>query len=223
MKKILAVLVLLCMVFMPLTVFAEDMNGDLSPEEGYVSPYGNEQYKRDKLKYDPYTYIGYYIDLEVPMYMQKTDYFGGPACVEMIIDYLMGPSHNQEYYANYMKTDSNGTNIESIEKALNNHQDRYHYDKRSLDGYGDFMWRTVYSLNNGVPYIADINSNAAFDQGEWQYPTNGHYIVISGMKVDNEGKTTLSIRDPWKIGSTTAYSNTIYNMVNNHWDKALVH
>lgn len=165
----------------------------------------------------------YSVILDVPMYMQKTDYYSGPACVEMIIDYVNGPSNNQETYHKFMKTtQERGTDIEAVEKALNNYQSKYHYDKRRVDNYPEFLWRALYSMESGFPFVANINTKDV-DPHSWYYSKPGHYIVVTGMVATPDKRFTMYINDPWKVGKTTKQSMVLFDAINAHWDSSIIH
>lgn len=222
-----------------MTAFAyEDVNGDVSPDEAHIEipetanlrdkeldvkkeDFINPQYNDISLFYVPETYERY---LNVPMYMQKNGDYCGPACVEMVIDFYRGSVYNQETYASYMGTDHTGTNFNQIARALNNYQNKYHYDVREVPNFQAMLDKCYYSMKNSAPVIADINTQSLYNRGEWAYPTSGHYIVIRSIYYDrNTEMFTGHVNDPWKVGKTKKTYRTLYNGVNDHWASVIIH
>lgn len=228
----------------------EEINGDITYEEGFKGN-GSDFYNNDKelnaneLKEDSYSLelienfndfgnreglTPYYVPetferyLHVPMYFQKTNYWCGPASVEMIIDFYRGSVYNQETYASYMGTTTNGTDIGQIQRALNNYQSQYHYDIRYVGNFQAMIDKAYYSIRHGAPFIANINTNSLYNQGLWAYPTNGHYIVVRSIYYDrNTERFTGHVNDPWKVGKCTKTYQTLYQSVANHWNSSIVH
>lgn len=200
----------------------EEVNGDVSPDEGPVE-IPDSAYKQDKMIYEPSGYVGYNVQLDVPIYLQKNGDFGGPATVEMIIDYLMDPRYNQETYAKEMYTDANGTNIEDLVDSLNFHQDVYGYDKVSIDSEYHLVDCLMKALDKGMPVVADISTSNAYLKGLYPYSMPGHYLVVSGLEVNEDEETILTLIDPYKIGKTKISLDVFYDMVTDHWDRAIIY
>lgn len=200
----------------------EKINGDISPEEGFKGN-GEDFYKQDKMLYVPEGYVGYNKQVQVPVYLQKTIDFGGPACVEMVIDYILGPTANQESYAQQMGTNSNGTYIEEMVKALNSSQNSYTYDKVSLDSEYHFVKCLMETLDKGYPVIADISTTNQHLLGRWDYSMPGHYVLVAGLEVDENENTYLTVLDPYKLGTVKVKLETFYSMITDHWDRAIIY
>ena len=199
----------------------EEVNGDISPDEGF-SGNGPDFYKHDKMIYVAEGYVGYNKQLDLPVYMQKTIDFGGPASIEMVIDYFLGPVNNQETYAKFMKTDSNGTNLEEMEKAINHYQNKAKYELVSLDSLYHFMENVMGALDEKKPIIADISTSESFLKGNWAYSMKGHYLVISGCRVDEDENTYLTILDPYVIGKKEVRAESFYSMIENHHARSIL-
>lgn len=201
-----------------------EIKGDITPDEGFL---GNpiDFYSKDKEldaselieqnnneirpTYVPETFNKV---IEVPMYMQKTNYWCGPACVEMIIDKYRGSVYNQETYASFMGTTTDGTDITQIARALNNYQGVYHYDIRRVDNFQAMIDKAYYSIRNDAPFIANINTASLYNSGQWAYSTQGHYIVVRSIYYDNNSERfTGHVNDPWKVGKTLKTYQVLYS------------
>lgn len=81
----------------------------------------------------------------------------------------------------------------------------------------------MYSLDNNVPAIVDISTQGQYLGGNWLYSMPGHYVVVSGLRVDDLGRTYVSVQDPYLIGPISVDLSTFYQMLTEHWDRAIIY
>lgn len=194
----------------------------------------------------PHT-VPFYKNLYCIRYIQETDYYCGPAAVKSVLQNINGSSSSQSYYAGKLGTTSaNGTYIGNIASVLNSHQSSYQYDYRQFWSQDEWLNRAQYTLSRNKPFIIDINSNSV---SGWAYKTSGHYLVVSGLDMNNGGASTnndfrkieenldspvtpyrainekVEIVDPWWNGLSTRWYDfsLVYRVNFNHTLNAMVH
>lgn len=199
----------------------EEVKGSPLPEDGGKAV-GPEAYKQDKMYYVPEGYIGYNNQLDFPIYMQKNSDFGGPASIEMVIDYIIGPSNTQEHYAEYMGTDRNGTDLEKMVEALNSFQNEKIYKIVQIDSKYHFVNCLIEALTENKPIIADISTTGEYRKGLWPYSMPGHYVVLGGMRVTDDAKTFVTMIDPYVIGKKEVELDQLYRMLEEHFARAVI-
>lgn len=50
----------------------------------------------------------------------------------------------------------------------------------------------------------------------------GHYLVISGCRVDEDENTYLTILDPYVIGKKEVRAESFYSMIENHHARSIL-
>lgn len=142
--------------------------------------------------------------LPVPIVKQTTPYNCCPASVKAVVHSLTGKSKSQNFYAKEMETDEMGTDWNMIPPVLEKHTG-LSWQIASFSSKG--QWQSMVYENiveKGKPVIIDINSDTRF----WRYNTNGHYLVIAGIKKAENGSrefTRVCLAD-----SSTAYPRLYY-------------
>ena len=130
--------------------------------------------------------------LKVKHFEQANGYYCGPATVKQTLHYLTGKSPTQKSIAKALGTTKQGTDGTRIPKYLNEKQKKAYYII-STTTKASKLKRRIYE-NIGVtnkPSIARVK----FEQtGSWRYPTNGHFLNVSGY-TDNIKKVHLT--DPY--------------------------
>lgn len=251
MKKIIIFMLLLCISFSSI-VYAIDLNGDLTIEEGgkvYINNFKDENIRNNILnKYNREISIlsNYYdVDLTVLPFAQSEYYYCAPATVKQTIHYINGSSDTQANYATKLKTTTSGTDMTLIPNVLNNLQNKHYYIYSSFSSLSTWISYAKSSLDVGVPAIIDINSKGVVG---WPYNTIGHFLNVSGMYID--GNVLLSnskpmqednnidniislsssnvigkVTDPYQAGYGNRWYdlNLIYNVNRNHFRSAIIH
>jgi hypothetical protein len=123
------------------------------------------------------------IILNVPYHQQDNNYYCGPACVEMALEYLTGDIIPQETLANQLKTDpeklvtwTNNMPTPFINFGYPDTQENRYSDREELNT------RSSEGLLSIILIWFDINH---------QY---GHYVVVIGYNA-----TGIFVQDPWPI------------------------
>lgn len=141
----------------------------LEAEHGDGTPGGVQSLVFDA----PYRY------LYTPSHLQGTDYYCGPATVQVIHDYFGWP-FSQPFYAQKLGTTTAGTNFSRVDDILRAYvRPAYYY-------YGDltesaFNYRVQHSiLTHGYPLAADLNVNGLV-WDNYVFSHNGHIMPIEGF------------------------------------------
>lgn len=176
----------------------------------------------------------YYVN--VPLEMQETSYYCGPACVTMTINGIKNhmPSevkssvlNTQAEHASVMETSvSNGTDEGKLRNRLSNmlYNEKYLMDYSNQFSENEFITYTKNSLaKNGpvvlmiYPHYLSIYQNANYPT-TGSYATSNHYVVINNVTIDKStGNATFIIKDPnnWNNGELnktyTVSSSELYN------------
>lgn len=115
-------------------------------------------------------------ELDVPLYMQNTKYYCGPASVQMVLAYL-GENVTQDTLAQQMNTQSSGgTYVYKIRDCLNNYLGSGTY-KYVLTSEISFVNGMKYSIDKNFPVICHIRTGAL---PIYNGRDSGHYVVTTG-------------------------------------------
>ncbi|GAA6238670.1 MAG: hypothetical protein SPLM_07860 [Spiroplasma phoeniceum] len=143
------------------------------------------------------------ISLPVELFYQETNYWCGPASVQMVINYVANKKISQEKLANYLQTVKTGTYPRNIPAILNKftNQNNHKYTRKILGlnyGLTEKEQKIFYndvnnSLKHNFPVILSMH-----DKYPWNNHMIRHLIVIHGIQVSEKfEKYTYLIADPW--------------------------
>lgn len=116
--------------------------------------------------------------LSVPLVMQSTTYYCGPASVNMTLSYF-GVSTTQSQLANEMGTTSgSGTLVYQVKNCLNSHlgSGTYEYVSTSELSFGNGL---LSSIDAGKPIICSVKTGTLPIYSTYGHNTR-HYIVATG-------------------------------------------
>lgn len=201
------------------TVYARDeMNGFGNPPDNIEEE--NREKNQNKLQdlevnsleeISPMSYSTEERYLSVPVYAQDTDYYCGPACIQMVAMQRTGSYFYQNYIAdNVGTTPSIGTYVFRMAKGLNYWCSDSFYSYETIDKT-PIETAVKSSVNQNYPVVANVmtktlDSNYSFN--------SEHYVVISGYRYYwagtpvyssmNEGISLYGVQ-PWS--STFTYND----------------
>ncbi|MCM1298703.1 MAG: C39 family peptidase [[Eubacterium] siraeum] len=160
----------------------------------------------------------YYVD--VPLVMQETGYYCGPACAYMAIEGIKrhapsivntGISNTQASHAAAMGTDlKRGTDAYTLMKRLTSmlNGEKYLNDSSLAFTEDELVTYIKNSLNKNGTVVALIRPQDLQIYQNVKYPTtekylDGHFVVVSSVYIERStGKATFTIKDPnnWNNG-----------------------
>ncbi|WP_296128294.1 C39 family peptidase [uncultured Anaerococcus sp.] len=205
MKKILLLAVTMLALTIPKSYASDGFleNGNFGSEPGYVYKKVDKRADSNELKNEIVPYFvpwDFNRKLDVPYRQQITNYYCGPACVQMVCDYYkLNTSRTQHTYAKDLGTNSAiGTYGSRIPAVLNKYISSYKYDYYQGDhGFQDFLDSAYYTIKNRAPVIINMRSNH-LSSSAWPYKISGHFVVLSSMRYDSGKKKFVGdIKDPW--------------------------
>ena len=140
-----------------------------------------------------------YVNLPVALHVQQTTYTCGMASVKMILDYLKltdkkGVSYEESALWNWADSNGQGTYVYRVAQTLTRFGAHYKYKHMAVEGQNkvEFYWEMIKaSLEMNRPVIAQIRPQK---NEYWDY-SSGHYILVKGMYVDNQGIPQVIIND----------------------------
>lgn len=144
------------------------------------------------------------INLNVYADSQDRSYYCGPSSAYMVLRYK-DMDLSEERIAHEMKTDAKRTSSPSgIADELNKYLGPGTYDFSSTVNLSDeeFLNLLIKSLNNDCPVVAQImpvKSDGSNMIEKFGYDTKGvgHFIVITGLGIDNMGNYYVTVNDPY--------------------------
>lgn len=156
--------------------------------------------------------------VSVPVYEQANGYYCAPATVKQVTQFISGSSKTQAQIASDLGTTTSGTDMTRIPDVLNGYIGSTHYFYDSMGSTSDWFGKIIYSVNQEMPAILDINTRAV---DEIPYNSDGHFVNISGYNQDTQ---MIRITDPWKEGLGHRWYSRVglYNANNNHFRKAII-
>ena len=151
--------------------------------------------------------------IPVTCFDQSTSYYCGPATTKQTMHYITGKSDSQDKIAKALNTTTAGTDGHNIVSYLNAHQTRSNYIIATNPSTSDFKTKLDVSIRNyNIPPIV----RARFSKtGSWSYPTDGHYMNISGFdkNISHVELTDPNIRRANKSNHTGKYYVTIGEII----------
>ena len=141
------------------------------------------------------------VEVDVPLYGQKTNYTCGSASASMILAAL-GKNVSETDIWNWNKNKGRDpTGREYLVEAINHYlgEDLYTW-KQSYKMNLDTYYKTIEaSLEKGYPVqvLIAVNQNRKNLTG---YTTSGHYVVITGIYRAENGEYRVKINDPFSSG-----------------------
>ena len=120
---------------------------------------------------------------------QAKSYYCGPAMVKAMVKCMKGKANSQDYYADYMGTTTDGTNMRKVAKCLRNKawKSYVYADIGSQSNFKKCIYHNISAyMRSGpkkrVPTALDIKGTTK----TWFYQTDGHFIPVSGMRSDTK-------------------------------------
>lgn len=206
-----------------ISVSAQEMiNGDLTYEEGAVDNITSEmqaleQQKLNALYRNRVSYPSG-MSLAVTHFGQENDYYCGPATVKQVVHWINGSSNSQQWYATQLGTTTDGTNMTNIPGVVNSCIDEQHYVYSAIGTQTEWMDKIRSSVYNSRPAILDINTVQLYEDGNFPYPTEGHFVNVSGYST-----TQVRITDPNDAAGNVWYDiSVLYSANNAHFRQAIV-
>lgn len=135
--------------------------------------------------------------VDVPLYGQKTGYTCGSASGSMILNSLGVETSESEFW-NYAdnNTDNLGTYVYRIKDTLNHYYGDNVYSYRTTANLSTEEYYSVISksLDAGYPVEAVLKIN---EKDYFGYKTNGHYVVITEVYMNENNELMARINDPY--------------------------
>ena len=233
MKKIItkklsvSCIIMICLLFQSISVFAKEINGDMTYEEGAQKVViTDEMRQREEEKLNAFRNLRAYesyIKLNVSYFGQENHYYCGPATVKQVIYYVTKSLRTQDFYASKLGTTTDGTDMTMIPAVLNNYIDEDHYMYSKIGSQSEWLEKVRYSLHYGKPAVLDLNTLAVNEDKQkmiFPYDSTGHYVNVSGYD-GSAGK--IMITDPNDPSGNIWYSiSDLYAANNSHFRKAIV-
>ena len=171
------------------------IDGDMTYEEGAVdiiTPQMKalEQQKLNVLYRNRISYPSK-ITLTVKHFTQENGHYCGPATVKQVVHWVNGSSNSQDWYAEKLGTTSAGTTMTNIPGVLNDCIDEEFYVYSSIGTQAKWLDKVRSSIYNERPAVLDINTLELYDEEKFPYPTDGHFVNVSGYS-----STQVRITDP---------------------------
>ena len=135
--------------------------------------------------------------VDVPLYGQKTGYTCGSASGSMILNSL-GVETSESQFWNYadQNTDNLGTYVYRIKDTLNHYYGENVYSYRTTAKLSTEEYYSVISksLDAGYPVEVVLKIN---EKDYFGYKTNGHYVVITEVYMNENDEYMARINDPY--------------------------
>lgn len=184
-KWIACMTMLMAVSFSTFAHAAEEVNGDLSLEEGaqvYVESAEDRMLRERKEaelndEYGISMAASSYTKLNVPVFMQSEDWYCGPATVKQVVHYIKGSSLTQGQYADKLGTTKKGTDMEKIPDVVNAAIGEKYYVYDEIASRAEWDKELPQSLVKRRPAILDINT---MNVPAFPYHTEGHFVCLSG-------------------------------------------
>nr|WP_304711301.1 C39 family peptidase [uncultured Acetatifactor sp.] len=186
-KWIACMTMLMAVSFSTFAHAAEEVNGDLSLEEGaqvYVESAEDRMLRERKEaelndEYGISMAAASYTKLNVPVFVQSEDWYCGPATVKQVVHYIKGSSQSQAYYAHKdrLNTTENGTDMTKIPGVVNAAIGEKYYVYDEIASRAEWDKELPQSLVKRRPAILDINT---MNVPAFPYRTKGHFVCLSG-------------------------------------------
>lgn len=170
----------------------------------------------------PYKY------LSTPSHKQETNYWCGPATVQVIDDYL-GNCTSQYAYSVFMSTTQSGTDFSKVDDALQFYtgSSYYYYGNLTESAFNAKVQDTI--LNHSRPLAADVNIVGS----QWplyNYDHSGHIIPLeafdwrySQIRInDVYNEADYYVNGGSTYGHKTYPQSVIWDGVNRHFRRAVV-
>lgn len=171
----------------------------------------------------PYKY------LYTPSHLQETDYWCGPATVQVIHDYSGTPQSQATYAASMGTTQQDGTIFSLLDDCLRKYTGRsyYYYGNLTESGFNTRVSDSL--LNHSYPLAADVYIYASV-WPNYNYNHPGHIIPIEAFDWRN---MTIRLNDVYSevyyrsgggdtFGHKTYSQAVVWNGVYNHFRRAVV-
>jgi hypothetical protein len=190
---------------------------DLQPGTYYVLVYGDDGYSNPNATYLFRTKLYYHYELDVPFHEQETTWTCGSACAIMILEHL-GITVLESDFRN-VSNNIDITNAYNIAQRMNYFLEENLYESLYVGGYtqSEYTDKIALNLQNNHPVIALLKINS---QSEFQYNSEGHYVVVRGITYNSSTqKYTAIINDPhYNYPEDNLYvkMDNVYNMTMNH-------
>lgn len=135
--------------------------------------------------------------VDVPLYGQKTGYTCGSASGSMILNSLGVETSEKEFW-NYAdnNTDNLGTYVYRIKDTLNHYYGENVYSYRTTSKLSTEEYYSVISksIDAGYPVEAVLRID---EKDYFGYKTNGHYVVITEVYVNENDVFMAKVNDPY--------------------------
>lgn len=221
-------------------IFASEINGDLSLEEGAVIAIPEQDRMLNAIKMKEINsreIIGRLgvlkskqdVNLKVTGYKQITTYYCGPATTQQTLGFFLKANQipTQDVLANKdnLKTTKQGMDMTLISGVINKYLKKYShkvsYSMVEIGTEKEWKKKILSSLSNNKPVILDIDSSSY--SGEWGYYTTGHFLNVSGYRI-NKGKEEIKVTDPAlsKVREKWHPLSLVYKVNKAHWRKSMI-
>ena len=240
---------LLIIMLSATTAFAAGPNGD-SGDQGNPAAYPTKEEKAIAAKKDKKANTYYekniakikknvkgkiFYKCNLSPVRQAKSYYCGPATARAMVKCMKGKAKKQGYYADYMGTTTDGTDMRKLAKCLKNKAWKS-YVYASIESQKKFKQRIYHNISaymrsgpkRRIPTALDIKGT----NDTWFYSTSGHYIPVSGMRSDLK---RLRVSDSYltpaerkqqsdKNKGKHRYMSTAkaYKVAMAHWRKAMI-
>ena len=136
------------------------------------------------------------IELDVALHVQETTTTCGVASVKMVLDYLgiknsSGKAISEGTLWKWANSNGQGTYVYRIAETLTNYGVPYKFVDMSKAVSENYWSELEKSLEKNRPVLIPIKPTK---NDYWEYNT-GHYIVVTGMHVDENGEKQVVIND----------------------------
>lgn len=224
-KFLIASILISAFLFDGAPVYANDVNGDLTYEEGAVDYISADMRQREteKLQALHRMRVSYpsAIKMSITAFKQETNWYCGPATVKQVVHRINGSSLTQKEYADLLSTSTAGTDMTQIPDVVNTCIDEQYYVYSSIGTQDEWMEKIRSGIYNDRPAILDINTEALYKQKKFPYTTSGHFVNTSGYS-DTEDVVYITDPHPNYTGTAKYSQDILYSANSAHFRKAII-
>lgn len=224
-KSLIASILISAFLIEGTPVYANDVDGDLTYEEGAVDYISADMRQREAEKLQALrrmrTSYPSAIKMSITAFKQETNWYCGPATVKQVVHCINGSSLTQKEYADLLSTSTDGTNMTLIPNVVNTCIDEQYYVYSSIGTQDEWMEKIRSGIYNDRPAILDINTESLYKQKKFPYSTKGHFVNTSGYS-DTEGVVYITDPHPSYTGTAKYSQDILYSANSAHSRKAII-
>ncbi len=167
---------------------------------------------------------------DVPVYKQETNYYCGPACLQMALKHITGTKYSQSSLASTAGTNStDGTYVYKMRDTLNAKQSTRKYAYTTVSSQSDLQNKVTSSIAREAPVIFHAKTGPL---QMYNGKNLGHYVLGHTIyEPASESKVYIAYNDPWDrdYGKGTVYGThtdtlqNFYKCLTQYGDRYLIY